>query len=208
MNAKLAVQLPGGQSHDFPLSQRVTTIGRAPTCDLVLEYGYMSRLHASLELTESGYTVVDAGSTNGTSVNGRRISEMQLLCSGDEISMGELSLVFFDAASQESVATAVRPVPADCPIRCDSSSWAVWVGDQQLDMRLSVQEFELLSLLTSRYGRVCTRDELATAIWGKGNYTYNMLHRVVHRLRQKLSSLHEWIASVPGVGYKIERPSG
>jgi len=207
MTAKLVVQLPGGQSHDFPLRQRVTTIGRAPTCDLVLEYGYMSRLHARLESTGSGYMVVDAGSTNGTNVNGRRISEMQLLSSGDEISMGESSVVFFDSASQEGVPTVFRPMPADCPIRCDSSSWEVWVGDQQVDMRLSVQEFELLSLLTSRYGRVCTRDELATAIWGKGNYTYNMLHRVVHRLKQKLSSLHDWIATVPAVGYKIERPS-
>ena len=207
MTAKLVVQGPGGQYHDFPLRQRVTTIGRAPSCDLVLEYGYMSRLHARLEWTESGYVVVDAGSTNGTSVNGRRISEMQLLSSGDEISMGEIAVVFFDAASQESVPTAFRPVPADCPIRCDSPSWQVWVGDEQLEVRLSVQEFELLSLLTSRYGRVCTRDELGTAIWGTGNYTYNMLHRVVYRLKQKLSSLQDWIASVPGVGYKIERPS-
>ena len=168
---------------------------------------YMSRMHARLELTESGCIVVDAGSTNGTTVNGRRISEMQLLSSGDQISMGELSVVFFDSASQDGVPTVFRPMPADCPIRCDSSSWEVWVGDQQVDTRLSVQEFEVLSLLTSRYGRVCTREELGTAIWGKGNYTYNMLHRVVHRLKQKLSSFPEWIASVPGVGYKIERPS-
>jgi hypothetical protein len=207
MTAKLIVQLPGGQCHDFPLRQRVTTIGRAPACDLVLEYGYMSRLHARLELTEAGYLVVDAGSTNGTNVNGRRISEMQLLSSGDNISMGEISVVFFDSTSQEGVPTVFRPIAVECPIRCDSSSWEVWVGDQQVDMRLSVQEFELLSLLTSRYGRVCTREELGTAIWGKGNYTYNMLHRVVHRLKQKLTSVHEWIASVPGVGYKIERPS-
>ena len=207
MTAKLVVRLPGGQSHDFPLTQPVTTIGRAGTCDLVLEYGSMSRLHARLELTESGYQIVDAGSTNGTAVNGRRISGMQLLSSGDEISMGELPVVFFDAASQDAVPTVFRPTPAGSPIRCDSSSWQVWVGDAHLDARLSVQEFEVLSLLTSRYGRVCTRDEMGTAIWGKGNYTYNMLHRVVHRLKGKLSSLPAWIESVPGVGYKIERPS-
>jgi pSer/pThr/pTyr-binding forkhead associated (FHA) protein len=68
MTAKLVVQVPGGQYHDFPLRQRVTTIGRAPTCDLVLEYGYMSRLHARLELTESGYMVVDAGSKFGSTL--------------------------------------------------------------------------------------------------------------------------------------------
>ncbi len=207
MTAKLVVQLPGGQCHDFPLRQPITTIGRAPTCDLVLEYDYMSRLHARLESTVDGYAVVDAGSTNGTSVNGRRIGKTHLLSSGDQISMGEISVVFFDAASQEGVPTVFRPMPAGCPIRCDSSAWEVWVGDQQVETRLSVQEFELLSLLTSRYGKVCTREELGAAIWGKGNYTYNMLHRVVHRLKQKLASLHEWIASVAGVGYKIERPS-
>lgn len=207
MAAKLVVRLPGGQCHDFPLRQPVTTIGRAPTCDLVLEYDYMSRLHARLESTPSGYMVIDAGSTNGTAVNGRRIGHMQMLSSGDEIAMGEIAVVFFDVASQEGVPTVFRPMPADCPIRCDSSSWEVWVGEQQLDMRLSVQEFELLSLLTSRYGKVCTREELGTAIWGRGNYTHNMLHRVVHRLKLKLASLQEWIASVPGVGYKIDRPA-
>lgn len=208
MTAKLVVQLPGGQCHDFPLRQRVTTIGRAPTCDLVLEYRSVSRLHARLELTGDGHMVVDAGSTNGTAVNGRRIDKMQLLFSGDEIAMGELSLVFFDADSQEGVPTLFRPVPADCPIRCDSSSWEVWVDDQRLDVRLSMQEFELLSLLTSRYGKVCSREELGTAIWGDGNYTHNMLHRVVHRVKhkQQFSPLRDWIASVPGVGYKIERP--
>ena len=133
--------------------------------------------------------------------------QMQLLSSGDEISMGELSVVFFDSASQEGVPTVFRPVPTGCPIRCDSSSWEVWVGDQRVDARMSVQEFELLSLLTSRYGRVCTREELGSAIWGRENYTYNMLHRVVHRLTQKLSSLPDWIANIRGVGYKIERPS-
>lgn len=207
MTAKLVVQLPGGQCHDFPLSQQVTTIGRAPTCDLVLEYGSVSRLHARVELNESGHVVVDAGSTNGTTVNGRRITELQQLASGDEISMGEIFVAFFDSESQEDVQTVLRPIAADCPIRCDPSSWDVWVDGQRLDIRLSVQEFEILSLLTSRYGRVCTREELSTAIWGKDNYTYNMLHRVVHRLTQKLSSLPDWIANVRGVGYKIERPS-
>jgi len=81
------------------------------------------------------------------------------------------------------------------------------VGDKQVDLRLSLQEFELLSLLASRYGTICTRDELATAIWGKGNYEYNMLHRLVHRLKEKFDpQFGALIVSVPGRGYKIAGP--
>ena len=205
---KLTLVLGRNPLKVYDLDQPVIKIGRVKEMDIVIDNPSVSRNQAELVRQTNGTWIVrDLGSSNGTFVNGDKLSGDRPLQVGDEISMGDISVVFFDAASQEGVPTVFRPMPADCPIRCDSSSWEVWVGDRHVDSRLSVQEFELLSLLTSRYGRVCTRDELGTAIWGKGNYTYNMLHRVVHRLKQKLSSVPEWVASVPGVGYKIERPS-
>jgi DNA-binding winged helix-turn-helix (wHTH) protein len=74
-------------------------------------------------------------------------------------------------------------------------------------VRLSLQEFELLSLLASRYGRICTREELGTAIWGRGNSDLNMLHRLVHRLKRKLGpELGSMVVSVAKRGYKVDLP--
>src|SRR3989304_1691347 len=67
-------------------------------------------------------------------------------------------------------ATGFRTMPAGCPVRCDSALWQVWIGDRRLEARLSLQEFELLSLLASRYGSVCTREELGAAGLGRENF--------------------------------------
>jgi hypothetical protein len=199
------VRTPGGQQHSFPLRAPVVTLGRDAGCDLVLDYPYVSRTHARVERTREGYVLVDSGSTNGSEVNGRRVNGMQLLAPGDVIKIGDLAITFQDADRAQESTVVFRTAPDDCPIRCDSSTWQVWINDELSDVKLSLQEFELLSLLTSRYGRVCTREELGTAIWGRGNYDLNMLHRLVHRLKQKLGpELQGGIVSVPKRGYKVE----
>jgi pSer/pThr/pTyr-binding forkhead associated (FHA) protein len=46
------------------------TIGRAPSCDVILEDKHVSNLHAVLYTEQSGWCVADAGSTDGTRVHG------------------------------------------------------------------------------------------------------------------------------------------
>lgn len=70
MSARLVVQLPGGQRHDFPIRSPSLTVRRAQSSDLVLDYSYVSRSHARLERTRDGYLLTDCGSMNGTYVNG------------------------------------------------------------------------------------------------------------------------------------------
>jgi DNA-binding response OmpR family regulator len=177
-------------------------IGRSSDSDVVLDFNYISRTHARIEYADSGFVVVDAGSTNGTFVNGRRISGAQALASGDHISIGDVSITFLESPSHEVQRTV--PLPEDCPVRCDEATRQVWIGEEQVTERLSVQEFELLLLLSSQHGRVMPRDELAMAIWGAGNYEYNMLHRLVHRLKRKLGVHGDLIRSVAGIGYIVE----
>ena len=205
MNARLVVRTPGGQSHEFPL-QKATTIGRGRQCDLVLENSYVSRRHAKIEQTDGGFILVDEGATNGTFVNGQRVHGVHPLSPGDEITIGEIPISFLEEASEETTKTPLLPA-AGSPILCDSATWEVWAGDRKLEVRLSLQEFELLSFLAARHGRVCTREELGNAIWGEDNYDYNMLHRLIHRLKRKIDTKEEsFIRSVPGVGYRIEAP--
>lgn len=53
-------------------------IGRDPAVDIVLQGGHISRRHAELSLREQELWIKDLNSSNGTLVNGERISEQQL----------------------------------------------------------------------------------------------------------------------------------
>src|SRR5690242_14824008 len=59
-------------------------VGRDPTCDLVLTDALVSSRHALLEDRGDSWTLVDLGSTNGTSVNGEKGKEF-ILARNDKI---------------------------------------------------------------------------------------------------------------------------
>ncbi len=84
-----AVQGPyTGQS--FPLSHAPATIGRAAERDIALPADTsVSRSHARITYAEGRHFIADDGSSNGTFVNGQRISDPRLLSSGDTIQLAE-----------------------------------------------------------------------------------------------------------------------
>jgi len=86
--------LPGGQR--IGLTERVLTIGRLPESHITLQDTNASRHHAEIRPSGDGYVVIDLSSTNGTSVNGVRMSQ-QLLRDGDIIQIGNTKLLFEDA---------------------------------------------------------------------------------------------------------------
>ncbi len=78
----------------FILVGNRVTIGAAPKCDIRL-HGYgVSRTHSVLVLYEDGWAITDANSTNGTLLNGIKITEPQLLFDGDIITFGTENLCF------------------------------------------------------------------------------------------------------------------
>jgi hypothetical protein len=68
-------------------------IGRGADADLRLSDTGVSRRHAELHVDPDDVTLVDLGSTNGTSVNGRRVDRARLR-DGDRISLGATDIVF------------------------------------------------------------------------------------------------------------------
>ena len=70
------------------------TVGRDPQSDILLDDSTVSRAHAVFRRMNGAFTVVDAGSLNGTYVNRQRIDNAQLK-NGDEIMIGKFRLVFF-----------------------------------------------------------------------------------------------------------------
>jgi len=74
------------------LPNGVLTIGRDPSSNIVVDDLMVSRHHAELRPTATGYEIVDLGSQNGTFVGGVRITSAPVQF-GDEIAIGSTSLV-------------------------------------------------------------------------------------------------------------------
>jgi hypothetical protein len=69
-------------------------LGRSRECDVVLEDSGVSRRHAEIRPSSTGWTITDLGSTNGVRVNGQAIQGAQSLALGDRIELGSLAIVF------------------------------------------------------------------------------------------------------------------
>lgn len=70
----------------------VTVLGRSDESDLVLDDPYASDFHMRLVAQDEGITLHDLGSTNGTYVNGRRVTAPTRLRRGDTIQVGKTVL--------------------------------------------------------------------------------------------------------------------
>ena len=82
-----------GSGQVFALVASRMEIGRAD-CDIVLADPGVSRHHAVIELTETGYVISDLGSSNGTFVNGRQIREPAPLFFGASVAVGHAVMIF------------------------------------------------------------------------------------------------------------------
>lgn len=85
------------QIHD--LTKDVISLGRDITNDIVVNDPEVSRHHCRLTRGSGGYTLEDLGSTNGTFVNGQRISGPRPLNSGDLIGLGETVTLAYEASA-------------------------------------------------------------------------------------------------------------
>jgi hypothetical protein len=70
------------------------TIGRSRDCEIVLHDTGVSRRHASVLPNDGGWTIEDLGSTNGVTLNGRRLHGSAQLEPGDVIELGATAITF------------------------------------------------------------------------------------------------------------------
>ncbi|MGI8428059.1 MAG: FhaA domain-containing protein [Solirubrobacteraceae bacterium] len=73
---------------------RGVTLGRSRQCDVVLDDENASREHAEIRPRGGSWVLSDLGSTNGSSLNGRRIGGPEAIKAGDEIELGASVLRF------------------------------------------------------------------------------------------------------------------
>lgn len=91
------------------------------------------------------------------------------------------------------------------PLKINRNNYEIVIGNRIL--LLPLKEFELLSLLAAKPGKVFTRQYLIERVWG---YDYEgdeqTLNVHIKRIREKLSSIADQvvITTVRGIGYKFE----
>ncbi|MCX6439156.1 MAG: FHA domain-containing protein [Actinobacteria bacterium] len=77
----------------FLITSRGASIGRSSSSDVFLDDVTVSRSHAKIEGSSSGFSLKDSGSLNGTYVNNSSVTEL-VLHSGDQIQIGKFHLLF------------------------------------------------------------------------------------------------------------------
>jgi S-DNA-T family DNA segregation ATPase FtsK/SpoIIIE len=105
----LALHVVGGPAAGtvIPLERGRLTVGRGADCDLVLPDPDVSRRHAVLDVSPTGITLTDLGSTNGTTVDGQLVAEPgQLLQVGCLVGVGDSLLT---VAGPVDAPAAVQP---------------------------------------------------------------------------------------------------
>ena len=78
----------------YLLDEDEVTVGRDPKSDILLDDSTVSRAHAVFRRVNGVFSVIDAGSLNGTYVNRQRVDQATLK-NGDEIMISKFRLVFF-----------------------------------------------------------------------------------------------------------------
>jgi pSer/pThr/pTyr-binding forkhead associated (FHA) protein len=199
-----------GADESVLLVHDVTTLGRSDTCAVAIPAPTVSRLHARIELQHDRYVLFDAGSANGTFVNGKRIQDGYQLSTGDEIWLGsqDESLCFYDP--EETLVVPINQAPPALYI--DENAHAVQVYG--VAVPLSPPEYRMLQYLATNPGTVCTREACFLAVWGQPydpttcedalNACIAKLRRNLRAIAQSLGHESPLITTIQRIGFRLD----
>jgi pSer/pThr/pTyr-binding forkhead associated (FHA) protein len=190
----------GIQPPEYSLAPDICTIGRSPTCQIVVPRTTVSRLHARIERAGLRYVLRDAGSANGTFVNNQRVYDQHMLKHYDVIGLGSALALLRFIDPDPTVETASR-------LRYDEHQFKFVLDQQPVD--LTPAQFRLLYYLAMHAGDVCTRESCCEAIWGRDydpGLDSQALDGVVAGVRRQLRQVDpdtNFIQTQRGFGYQL-----
>ncbi len=112
----IIIQEKGGEQRRMVFNKPEVTIGRVQGNDIVLPKGNVSKRHARIVLKDGKFIIVDLKSTNGTYVNGRKITSPLVVKDTDKIYIGDFIVGVDEAANAEGDGpseTSTSPPGAD-----------------------------------------------------------------------------------------------
>ncbi|MCK9589263.1 MAG: FHA domain-containing protein [Terrimicrobiaceae bacterium] len=113
--AKLQIFLPDGTQISHDLQDEKITIGRLADNSLQIDDGSVSSRHAEIDLEAGAYHLHDLESTNGTFVNGERVTDA-VLRHGDEVRLGLVETVFHGDEEAPD-----QPLPASTSVASEAA---------------------------------------------------------------------------------------
>lgn len=119
--AQPALMIRGGgelQGKILEIRPGKQTIGREPGCELRIDDGFVSRQHAILVWDRDAIWIEDAGSANGTGLNGEQLlkGRRRPLRSGDIVLVGRIDLVYLDGSETTARRQALLQPPEGAPV--------------------------------------------------------------------------------------------
>ena len=109
---RVAIVEKGGTEREQFFDVAEVSIGRVQGNSIVLPKPNVSKRHATVTLENGTVTIVDQKSTNGTYINGRRISGPRVLSPEDRVYIGDFTLRFSEVAATADIEpTPVPPLP-------------------------------------------------------------------------------------------------
>jgi pSer/pThr/pTyr-binding forkhead associated (FHA) protein len=127
------------------------TFGRAPSCNVMLASGLISKVHARVQRTANQVVLQDLQSINGTFVNGGRVDSVQVLKNGDVINFAGVRSVSVaidgpGAAMKTTIAAAISDEPA---FNQEWKTRFVWAPDELAAIEAARAEAMQLAALRS-----------------------------------------------------------
>lgn len=111
--ASVTIIFAGQEQKNHALDKPKMIVGREPTCEIHIDNLGISRQHCQFSTRGEAFVVQDLGSSNGTFVNGRKITE-HFLNDGDEVVIGKYTLKFkneFQSSPKADAAGSTAAVP-------------------------------------------------------------------------------------------------
>jgi pSer/pThr/pTyr-binding forkhead associated (FHA) protein len=90
--AALVIIIGGALGRRIELAPGGTLIGRANTCDAILDHASVSKRHTRITSSPEGWVVEDVASTGGTFINDARVKGPTLLHASDYLKIGSVIL--------------------------------------------------------------------------------------------------------------------
>ena len=186
----------------IPLGENAVIIGRASAggkSDIKIHDDFVSRQHAEISYQQNRYMLRDLESTNGTQLDGKRITP------GKSYSLTHNSIIGFGIAREEvRVLLRYKESPTTSTARIEETGigdfnqleWLkidenrneVWVDGKLIT--LSKKEYQLILFLCQRPGKICSRDEIIVGVWPEvadaAGVSDAAIDQMIHRLRMKI----------------------
>ena len=197
------------------MGQGVSVFGKSPTVDVNVDSPYISRRHFQIRCQDDVFFITDLDSTNGTFLNGERLTSQQerRLRDQDLIGMAgdQVLFRFLDPVKTMTIdsSSLIPAAPrANTELVVDSGSRDVTVRGEKLAPPLSKKEFDVLELLYLGRGNAVSRDEIAKAGWperSEADVTPEEIDQYIRRLRRRIeedTSRPKLIVTLRGHGYR------